>query len=246
MVKFIEDKYLPQVDYLTAASPLIAEAYQQLYKYLRPVVLNNVFSSSYLQVVTTSSPHKELNLFWFSQTIGKGRGLEDAIKAISLIRKRHISLTLLGSIDQAHQNYFSKLANELGLAENQLRFIAPVAPNLIFNMANKYDIGLALEQTTPLNKDICLANKVFTYLTAGLAIIATDTTAQKQFMSKYSSIGKTYPNGDIVALSAVINYYDEHRDKLNEARIAAYLLATEELNWEIEQQKFITIIKNLS
>lgn len=245
LVKFIEDKYLPQIDYLTAASPLIAEAYQQLYKYLSPVVLNNVFSSSYLQAVTTSSPHKELKLFWFSQTIGKGRGLEDAIKAISLLKKEHISLTLLGNIDQTHQNYFSMLANRLGLTENQLHFIAPVAPNLIFNMANKYDVGLALEQTTPFNRDICLTNKIFTYLTSGLAIIATDTTAQKQFINKYPNIGKTYPNGDIIALSTVINHYDEHHDRLNDAKLVAHQLAKHELNWEIEQQKLITIIKDL-
>lgn len=243
LVKFIEDKYLPQVDYLTAASPLIAEAYQQLYKDLMPVVLNNVFSSTYLQAVTTSSPHKELKLFWFSQTIGKGRGLEDAIKAVALLKKTHISLTLLGSIDQVHQHYFSKLANELGLAENQLHFIAPVAPNFIFEIANNCDIGLALEQTIPLNKDLCLANKVFTYLTAGLAVIATDTAAQKQFMSKYSNIGKTYPNGNVVALSTVINYYDEHHDRLDDAKLASHQLAKQELNWEIESKVFLNIIE---
>lgn len=242
LVKFIEDKYLPQVDYLTAASPLIAEAYQQLYKYLSPVVLNNVFSSSYIQKVITPSSNIELKLFWFSQTIGKDRGIEDAIQAMSLLKKSHISLTLLGSIDQANQNYFSELANEFGLAENQLHFIAPVAPNLIFNMANKYDIGLVLEQTTPLNKDICLTNKLFTYLTAGLAIVASETRAQKEFLKRYSKIGMSYPTGNIEILSNVINSYDHDRKSLHEAKLNALNYAKEELNWEVEQVKFLEII----
>jgi glycosyltransferase involved in cell wall biosynthesis len=145
LAKFMEDKYLPQVDYLTTASPLIANAYQKLYPNLKPIVINNVFSSSFLQQVNHANHNKELGLFWFSQTIGKGRGIEDALKAIALLKKPYINLTLLGNIDKNNQNYFFNLANELGLAKNQLSLISPVSPDHIFELASKYDIGLALE-----------------------------------------------------------------------------------------------------
>lgn len=242
LVKFIEDKYLPQVDYLTAASPLIAEAYQQLYKYHDAIVLNNVFSLSFLQDVAKPQPYKDLNLFWFSQTIGKGRGIEDAIRAISFLKKENISLTLLGNVDEMHKSYFLTLANELGLVENQLQFIPPVQADNIFKLAAKYDIGLALEPGFCLNNNIALSNKIFTYLTAGLAVIASETLAQKDFLEHYPKVGISYPIGNIEILSGIIDRYDHDRQLLYETKLNAINYVKEELNWEVEKLKFIKLI----
>lgn len=243
LVKHIEDKYLPQVNYVTAASPLIAKAYHKLYNYHEPTVLNNVFSLSFLQIVPAPRPNKELKLFWFSQTIGKGRGIEDAITAISLLKKEHITLSLLGNIDDVNRAYFLSIANNSGLKKNQLIFIAPVAADNIFKLAANYDIGLALEQQVPLNRDICLTNKIFTYLTSGLALIVSETTAQKNFILENPLVGKSYPIVNIEELSKIINEYDENRELLHVTKLSAQHLAKENLNWEKESKKFIDIIK---
>lgn len=245
LVKFVEDKYLPQVDYLTAASPLIAKAYQQLYNYLKPVVINNVFSSEFLQKVDERQLSKDLDLFWFSQTIGKGRGIEDAIKAISHLKKSHISLTLLGNVDEVNQSYFLSLANEFGLTENQLHFIQPVAADDIFKLAAQYDIGLALEPGFCLNNNIALSNKIFTYLTSGLAVIASETTAQKDFLLENPLVGKSYPIGDFQALSKIIDEYDKNRAFLYMTKLNAQQLAKEKLNWKSESAKFIQLIEKI-
>jgi len=242
LTSFIENKYFPKVDYLTVASPLIAIAYRKIYPAIVPVIINNVFSTSSLQKVVATE-RKNLKLFWFSQTIGKHRGIEDAIKAIGLLKKYHISLTLLGNIDESNQNYFLDLANDSGLTKTQLIFIAPVAPDDIFELANDYDIGLALEQNTPLNRDICLTNKIFTYLTSGLAIIASETSAQKNFMMENPLVGQSYLIGDIQVLSKIIDAYDKNRDFLHQTKLAAHQLAKEKLNWENESKKFIQLIE---
>ncbi|MEJ5992829.1 hypothetical protein WG904_00265 [Pedobacter sp. Du54] len=241
IVKLIEDKYLPAVNYLTAASPHIGKAYHEIYPTPKPAIINNVFSKTLLQKVIPVE-RKELKLFWFSQTIGKGRGIEDAIKAISLLKKKHITLSLLGNIDGASQAYFLSLANDSGLGKNQLNFIPPIAASEIFALAAQYDIGLALEQAIPLNRDICLTNKIFTYLTAGLAIVASETQAQKDFLEHYPKSGMSYPLGNIEILSNIIDAYDHDRQLLLETKLNCSCYAEEKLNWEEEQVKLLEVV----
>ncbi|MDQ1141878.1 hypothetical protein [Pedobacter agri] len=241
--KFLEDKFLAQVDYFTAASPLIATQYQKIYPSLKPTAINNVFSSGFLQKVVDNRKDKELKLFWLSQTIGKGRGLEDVIKSIGILKQSHISLSLLGSIGEDIEIYFLNVAVKAGLSRNQLNFIKPISPDETFELANQYDIGLALEQSTPFNRDICLTNKIFTYLTSGLAVIASETTAQKDFVLANPNIGKSYPIGDINALASIINQYDNDRDLLDQTKLASSALAKEKMNWEMESKKFIKLIE---
>ena len=59
--KYIEDKYLVQVDYLTTASPLISAAYQECYPQLKPITLLNVFPQQHISTVDQTD--KPLQLF---------------------------------------------------------------------------------------------------------------------------------------------------------------------------------------
>ncbi|RZL30532.1 MAG: hypothetical protein EOO96_17950, partial [Pedobacter sp.] len=88
---FIEDKYLKQVDYLTTASPLIAKSYQSLYPNVNPIVINNVFELKHQPELSLNQTER-LKLFWFSQTIGKNRGLEDVIEALNIINDKRLEL----------------------------------------------------------------------------------------------------------------------------------------------------------
>jgi len=250
LAKHIEDKYLPQVDYLTAASPLIAAEYKKLYPSLNPVVINNVFSRAFIPPSGVGelppsgarglSYSQDLKLFWFSQTIGKGRGLEDVIAALQLLKNVNLELHLLGNVSSATKLYFHDLANGI-----QIFYYEPIVPDSIFEFASRFDIGLALEQNTPYNRDICLTNKIFTYLTSGLAIIASETSAQKQFMQSHNTVGQSYEIRNIEALAGIIKYYIENREALLKAQKASVELAQTELNWEMESKKFLEIINIL-
>lgn len=243
--KYLEDKYFPKLNYITAASPLIAAEYKKLYPKLNPIVINNVFSSKFITQQKLEINSQTLKLFWFSQTIGKNRGLEVAIKAIGALKNPNITLTLLGMLSAIDKTYFESFAKENGLKSNQLMFLAPVTPNDIFGLASQYDIGLALELNIPFNRDICLTNKIFTYVTSGLAIIATQTKAQKQFLETYPLVGQSFPIGEVSELSKIITYYYHNPNELLKTKIAATQLAKNNLNWELESEKFIDVIKHL-
>ena len=46
-------------------------------------------------------------------------------------------------------------------------------------LAAAYDIGLSLETDVSENRRLCLTNKIFTYLLAGVPVLLSDTPAQR-------------------------------------------------------------------
>jgi len=243
LVKRIEDFYLPQVSYLTAASPLISEAYQDLYPSLKAHVINNVFSIKDRPLRLKCSNRQSLHLFWFSQTIGTNRGIEDAIQAIGATRKSDIYLHLLGFCTEAMKTYLKNLSADQGLAADQLVFMPVVAPDQLVAISSHFDIGLALEPGFSVNNDIALSNKILTYVLAGNAIIASNTRGQAAFMKRYPEIGKIYRIGNIEAFTNQIMYFYENREALHECRRKAWELGLRKLNWEREQTKFLTLLE---
>ena len=236
---FIEDKYLSQASYLTTSSPQIANAYKQLYPDIDPAVIYNVFPGSYLRRLPENSGSPRLRLFWFSQTIGANRGLRDIVEALLLLGDPAIELHLLG--DTPSGDPFIKELDESGI---KINYYPPVAPDALVGFSSQFDIGLALEPGFCMNNDLALSNKMFTYLQAGLAIVASDTLAQQNFVSTHPAIGKIYPKGDAGTLAAILDGYKRDRKKLTDAKLAALQLARERFNWEQESVKFMDIIKN--
>jgi len=234
----LENKYLPEVNYLTASSPLIAEAYQKLFPGVKPVVIRNVFPQDTSILQPEKNMDKPVRLFWFSQTIGANRGIENIINALLLLKDHPFELHLLGNSSAEIRNSLTndKLTN--------IHFHEPVPSDKIMSFASQFDIGLATEQSTPLNRDICLTNKIFTYIQAGLAVVASDTSAQLALLDEYPGIGKTYKKDDPKTLANTLLIYHQNREQLFEARKAALSLGNEKLNWETESRLFLATIKN--
>ncbi len=234
----IENKYIPQLNYFTTSSPQIADAYKKNFTCLNPVVLLNSFPKS--STTGAKSDHnKPLKLFWFSQTIGPNRGLNDIVNALLILKKPDVELHLLG--DTAFQKDF---INEIVNSGINVKLHPTIHPDEIILHATEFDIGLALESKVPINRDICLTNKIFTYMQAGLAIVASDTTAQKDFIAKNPTIGSIYPSGKPKALAEILLSYYQDRALLTAARHKALRLAHEQYNWEVESTKFLEIVEH--
>jgi hypothetical protein len=99
---------------------------------------------------------------------------------------------------------------------------------------------MAIELSIPVNRDICLTNKIFTYLLAGNAIILSETSMQKAFNKRYN-IGESFAMNDIKALSQKIKDY-KNSGTLNKQKLHNFQLAKELLNWEEESKKLIAIL----
>jgi glycosyltransferase involved in cell wall biosynthesis len=242
----IENKYIPQLNYFTTSSPQIANAYKKLFKGLKPTVLLNVFPKGGLNIkVNEPNENQPIKLFWFSQTIGPNRGINDVIDALHLINALNLAnkdlfeLHLLGDILPTTDGFI----NEITKNSIKIEFHKPLPPDDIISFASQFDIGLALENKRPLNRDICLTNKIFVYMQAGLAIIASDTTAQKDFIDLNNNIGQVYKKEAPETLAALLLTYYKDRQLLNASKKASLRLAHKQYNWETESVKFLALVE---
>jgi glycosyltransferase involved in cell wall biosynthesis len=237
----IENKYIPLVDYISVSSPGIGDAYRQLFPAKKPVVILNAFPVDNAITIKDNLLTGPLKLFWFSQTIGPQRGLEDAIKALKALNNDKIELHLLGDLTPWANSYLAGI----GAGNITLYVHPPISPARINEFASQFDVGLALEPAFCLNNDLALSNKIFTYLQAGLAIVASDTTAQRGLLEQYPKIGGLYKKGDEQALADLIKYYFDNRSGLLLAKKESRRVACGELNWEKESLVFLNNIQNL-
>ena len=244
-VTIVEDQYVNRLRYATAASPLITEAYSKLYPSVKITTINNCFPLRYLQTERKNNDEGGLKLFWFSQFVGKKRGLETVIEAIGYTGNSKISLTLLGNCSEDIQAYFLSFANKIGLLEHQLRFIPAVAEEDISTIAAMHDIGLACEIPHVVNREICLTNKIFLYLLTGNSILFSNTKAQTHFFKSYPETGAIYPYDNAKELAVILQRYAQDQELLKRHKEAALSLGKIFFNWEAEQQILLKLVSDL-
>ncbi|HET9058230.1 MAG TPA: hypothetical protein VFN30_15405 [Chitinophagaceae bacterium] len=238
-VTVIEEKYVPSLSYATTASPLMRDAYQQLFPTVSFTTINNCFPLVY-QSSLTEIPTEPLKLFWFSQIIGQKRGLETVIKAMGILKEKNIRLSLLGNCTEVVKEYFIRLFLEAGLQKEHLVFMEPVDEDRIVSIAAQHHIGLASEESSILNRELCLTNKIFMYMLAGNAILFSSTRAQGLFAGTYPGIGKIYKEKDAEQLAQRIREYLDDPVLLHAHRLASFQLAKKELNWDREKELYLS------
>jgi len=244
--KHLETKYYPKLSYLTAASPLIANAYAKLFPALNIEHILNVFEPE-VKIANSKNivTNKPLKLFWFSQTIGKDRGLEIIIQAIAELRNFDIELHLLGSIRQQDKVYFEDLIIEHVINKDSIVFHDPIPSDKIVSFASDFDLGLATETGTPYNRDICLTNKIFTYINSGLALIASNTSAQIDLLRTHKDVGLIYDRHSVDSVKNTLLTYLNDPDILLRHKENSSELGRSVLNWHNEKHKFLKIVANL-
>lgn len=244
--KYIEDKYFPLTDYLTTSSPEIAKRYEALYPRLKFTTLLNVFPKTTFTSTYSRAHLKPLKLFWFSQNVGLSRGLQDVIAALKLLEDETIEFHILGFLSAQVKIELDQLIVEQNFTKKpNIIFHVPIASTELAIFASQFDIGLATEPGFSINNDIALSNKIFTYTQAGLAIIASDTTAQKSFMAAYPDMGFVYEKKNPMSLVQVLKAYLTDINLLGRHQVQSAAYAKEKLNWEMEKEKFIGIIERL-
>lgn len=243
LAREIETRYLPLCDYLTAASPGIARAYVDAYGVKEPEFILNVFprSESPEGVTDKGNTATSPSVYWFSQTIGSDRGLETVIKAIGMSRTRP-SFYMRGNPTVGYREKLIALALQYGIAD-RLCFLPTAAPGEMINLASGYDVGVASETESSTNHKLALSNKIFTYILAGVPVLASSTPAQSEISQDMPGAVFLYPTQDAQALASRIDELLLSPGVLAKARQESWKLGQERFNWEIEQQVFLQVVR---
>jgi glycosyltransferase involved in cell wall biosynthesis len=242
-IVYLEKKYLPHLTYYSTSSSLIAEAVKKDHPSFKgpSITLLNCFPLSQQGSFTEkNSSDRSLHLWWFSQTIGKNRGLEILITAMRELRDPNIYLTLAGRCNDDMNQFIQQNA---GSVYNQILLAGIIQPGDLPVFASRFDVGIATELPQPKNRNICLTNKIFTYLLAGNAIILSQTEMQVAFNKKFK-VGELLDLNVKESLKQKIKKY-QNTEILNAQKRSNYELAKDELNWEKESQALIKMLKDL-
>lgn len=233
----IENEFVHRLNGATAASDLITAYYKNIFPTLELKTILNVFPKKELNNFIESESEL-LKLFWFSQTIGFGRGLEYVLRACAKVIPQP-RITLLGNCSAEVKDKMLKLVKEVGLAKNNLIFQSAVHEAQIPIIASSHHIGLCTEDPMTLNRQICLTNKIFTYMQGKNALLLSNTKAQRRFLEKHIGLGKLIDLYNIDEIVESLQYYQDNRKVLDEHRIESLRLANERYNWEKESEKLL-------
>jgi hypothetical protein len=238
----IENEFAIQLNGATAASELITEYYKNEFPSLQIETILNVFPKNN-QIKFVDSEIDELKLFWFSQTIGLGRGLEFILQACAKVLPQP-KITLLGNCSDEVKEKIIKLIEEVGLDKMNITFKVVVPESEIPIIASQHHIGLCTEDTMTLNRRICLTNKIFTYMLGKNALLMSNTPAQSIFFAKQLGVGQLVNLYNISEITECIQNYQDDRLLLENHRNESLRLAKETYNWEMESEKLLKFYKD--
>jgi glycosyltransferase involved in cell wall biosynthesis len=230
----LEREVLGGACFVIAASDAIAKQYRDLYD-IRAAVVNNTFPLPNEEPRFRVVPERGLRLYWFSQTIGPRRGLEDAIRAMGRVRLTG-ELHLRGNPAPTYPETLRALSASCA-PHLKLVFHRPESPELMTDLARQYDVGLCLEPGFSPNNRLALSNKSFTYLLAGLAVVFTDTPGQRPLALDLGEGAILYQPGDIESLAQRLRLWAEDGEKLLCARRAAWEAARRRWHWEHPKER---------
>ena len=245
-LKKLESHLARECTYCLTTSHALAEAFAEAYQAPKPTVIYNTFPWAERSQINDQKQDRQNpnlpSLHWFSQTIGSGRGLETLFQALPHLRIP-LEIHLRGNYPESSRQWLEPL---IPSEWRDRIFIHPTVLNgeLLSRIA-EHDIGLALEYTDIPSRNLTVTNKLFQYLQAGLAVIATDTAGQREILSQQPAIGRLIPSNDPVALAQVLKDLLCAPQKLTVAKAASLQAAKEQFCWE-KQHKILLEMAELA
>jgi len=237
LFKSLEKFALENGLYCSCPSQSMATALEKNYPSGKTVqVMYNGFSEK--ENTTEDAPAgSSSSLVWFSQTIGPGRGLETILKALHVLETK-IELHLIGA---CVAGYDAELNRIFPFNKGHQLIIHPaVKHHELVSILAQHNIGLAIENNTPENKNRTVSNKILQYLQAGIKVLATDTEGQKEVAAFFPDTVTTVPVDhpelwakqiDILLQSAPVN----RRTQLQQFN--------EQFSWEAQEKKLLELVK---
>jgi glycosyltransferase involved in cell wall biosynthesis len=232
--KDLERKILTSAVHVTTTTRSMANALQEAYS---PGDITVIYNSTPVIAEGPSSPSDDtLRLLWFSQTLGKDRGLQDIFAALPLL-KEHWGLELRAKASPSMRAWAeSQVAPAL---RSRVRIEPTVPPEELSNVVACHDVGLALEQPSCLNKQLTASNKIFQYLQSGLLVAATDTTGQREVLSEIPLAGLCYAPGDFQALAEILNGWISELPKIRERKAWIYREANLRFSYQHQSERLL-------
>lgn len=230
----IERTVLPLAAMLTGGSKAIAEEYRSAYG-VDVIPIHNVFP-----LPDTAPTIREwdgnLRLYWLGQTIGRGRGLEETIRAAGAAEIAS-ELTIRGNGSRAYVESLQALAGEVA-PRLTLTLVTPAPPDDMVDLCRPHDVGIAIEVPERRSQELALTNKALTYILAGLAMAMTDTLGQHDLGTDLGEGALICQPGNVIDdLAKGLRKWSDDPASLTRAKEASWNAARSRWHWEHPEER---------
>ena len=179
------------------------------------------------------------SIHWFSQTLGRGRGLEDLLASLPLL-EYDAEVHLRGSPADGFPEWLARAVPENW--RDRIFVHNLVSENELLSRVAEHDVGFAGEMKYCRSRDLTITNKILQYLLAGLAVVASDTTGQREVAIQAPGAVSLYSSGDSAGLAACLNALFASPELLSHAKTAALLAAERTFCWERQGRKLLEAV----
>jgi glycosyltransferase involved in cell wall biosynthesis len=205
LAKITERHYVHRADALAVVNEEIATWYRQAYTLSDVTVVRNV------PVRPTIRPHRngslrtrlgvpgDALLFIYQGIFSRGRGLDVMLESFARESRHH--LVLLGYGEEIGR--VSAAVAEL----DRVHLLPAVPPAELAALTAEADVGLALIEDVCLSYRLCLPNKLFEYLNAGLPVVVSGSPAMRRIVDA-DGLGWVLPAVTETALSTLLSQLD--------------------------------------
>ena len=244
MLTEFEKVLLKECTYKLTTSNAMADAIASEYSVSKPAVIYNTFHLADRDDLDNKTldrrDRNKLSLHWYSHSVGPGRGLETLFKALLKVEVP-LELHIRGHYPDSAKKIFDPMIS--ALKNRSVFFHDRVPPNELLSRIAEHDVGLALEPSDVKSTDLTVSNKLLQSILAGVAVIATDTTGQREVMSEWCSSEQLVSVSDVDELANTITMYATDRDTLAERKSRSLKIAEHKLNFEYQSATLITLLE---
>lgn len=158
----------------------------------------------------------------------RDRGLEELIQSARWYESSELCLRGYGE----HEPVLRELVKSEGV-EGRVHFLPPADPARMVESLAGFDIGVVPYRATSTNNRLCLPNKVFEYLQAGLAL-AVSAFPELQRVVKETAAGEVFDPDNPRDIAWAINALTRDAGRLADLKARARAAGRERYTWEMQ------------
>jgi N-acetyl sugar amidotransferase len=172
LAKLTETTFIRAADAVVVVSPMIGDWYRRQYPGVYPAVVRNLPETPptearlnlFRERLTIPS---DALIFFYQGVVAEGRGIREILTAFEDVPgDRHVVFLGYGDLSPLVQEYASRHSN--------IHYLPAVPPGEVRNYTLSGDVGLCIGEPCCLSYMYSLPNKLFEYLGAGAAVIASN------------------------------------------------------------------------
>jgi glycosyltransferase involved in cell wall biosynthesis len=175
-----------------------------------------------------------VSIHWFSQTVGPGRGLETLFQALDGL-EGNWELHLRGNL-KGYEGWLERVCP--ASVKGKMKVHGLVENEELLSRIAEHDIGFAGELGEPASRNLTITNKFFQYLQAGLAVVASETTGQREAAKSAPAAVMLFAPGDSLSLREKLRNFLTDNDGMNRARSSAWQAGLK-MSWGNESTRLL-------